>query len=69
MRGTTYAITPYDSHSHPWMAHIVVKLQKDQITQRQVQVIVLRSIAHEKLGWHKQIKEWCGHRRMLYGSN
>ena len=69
MRGTTYAITPYDSHSHPWMAHTVVKMQKDQITQRQVQVIVLRSIAHEKLGWHKQIKKWCRHRRMLKSGN
>ena len=69
MQNTTYAITPNDSHSHPWMACVVVEQQKDQNTQRQVQVIVLRSIAHEKLGWHKQIKEWCGHRRMLYGSN
>ena len=28
MRGTTYAITPYDSHSHPWMAHVVNRMSK-----------------------------------------
>ena len=33
--------------------------------QRQVQVIVLRATAHEMLGWHRHIKEWCEHRRML----
>ena len=65
MRGTTYAITPYDSHSHPWMAHAVNRKSKQQITRCQVQVIVLRSIAHEKLGWYRQVMEWCEHRRML----
>ena len=39
--------------------------KKDQNTQRQVQVIVLRSIVHKKLGWHKQVNERCRHRRML----
>ena len=69
MRNTTYAITPYDSHSHPWKAHIVVKMKKDQVTQRQVQVIVLGSIAHKKLSWHKQIMEWCRRRHMLRSGN
>ena len=37
--------------------------------QRQVQVIVLRAIAHEMLGWHRHVKKWCKHRRMLRCGN
>ena len=28
MRGTTYAITPYDSHSHPRIAHVVNRMSQ-----------------------------------------